>query len=395
MAPVQTPLKNILLDTIRRSGPVTFQQYMAFCLYHPEHGYYMRGPERTGVRGDYFTSSDLHPIFARLVARQAVEMWEILGCPARFSWIEMGAGRGWFARDFLLWVKEARRDFWTALDYVAIEPGQEARARVLGRLAGARHGVPLRPLQKVRVLANLEELEPVTGCFFSNELVDAFPVSIVTRANGRLREVYVTAVAEMLREKLGPIRDPAIAAAVARYANGLEEGHRVEVNLAAVRWIRTAAEKLARGFVLTIDYGELAERLYTADRPRGTLMAYRGHMASEDFFSAPGEQDLTAHVNFTALIDAGKEAGLNFTGFTTQERFLMALGEAKEFADLHDPGQTEAEQLQARLKLKRLIFPGAMGSVFKVLIQHRGVEAPKLTGLNFARRSSGRVPSEN
>ncbi len=199
----------------------------------------------------------------------------------------------------------------------------------------------------------------------------------------------------MLGEKLGPISDPAIAAAVALYANGLEEGDRVEVNLAAVRWIRTVAEKLARGFVLTIDYGELAERLYTADRPRGTLMAYHGRVASEDFFSTPGEQDLTAHVNFSALIDAGKEAGLRFTGLTTQERFLMALGEANEFADLYDPGQTEAEQLQARLKLKRLIFPGepggpggpggreGMGNVFKVLVQHRGIEVPKLTGLKY------------
>ncbi len=349
---------------------------MGLCLYHPDYGYYMQGRGRTGIQGDYFTSPDLHPIFARLIARQAAEMWEILGRPARFTWAEMGAGRGWFALDFVRWVRSARPDFSAALDYVAIEPGPRPRARVLERLA---HG---HVEAQVRVLASLEELEPATGCFFSNELVDAFPVSIVTRVGGHLKELYVTVEGERLGEKLGPISDSAVAAAVARYANQLEEGHRVEVNLTAVRWMGSVAEKLPRGFVLTIDYGDLAEYLYTPERVRGTLMAYRGHVASENFFLAPGEQDLTSHVNFSALIDAGRELGLNFTGFTTQERFLMALGEENEFGDLYDPGQTEAEQLQARLRLKRLLYPGGMGSMFKVLVQHRGVTAPKLTGLN-------------
>jgi len=358
---------------------VTFERYMALCLYHAEHGYYMQRRERTGVRGDYFTSPDLHPIFARLVARQAAEMWKLLDRPNPFAWVEMGPGRGWFVRDFLRWAESARADFFAALDYVAIEPAPKQRALLGERLAADSLA------GKVRVLSNLEELEPVPGCFFSNELVDAFPVSVVTRAGGRLSEIYVAAEGETLRETLGPISNPALAAAVAHYANELEEGQRVEVNLQAMRWIRSVAEKLARGFVITIDYGDIAERLHTPDRPRGTLMAYRGHVASEDFYSAPGEHDLTAHVNFSALIDAGREAGLEFTGITTQERFLMALGEEDEFADLYDPGQSETERLQARLKLKRLIHPEGMGNIFKVLIQHRGVTAPRLTGLKLAR----------
>ena len=130
----------------------------------------------------------------------------------------------------------------------------------------------------------------------------------------------------------------------------------------------------------------MTESFRFSPRPRGTLMAYREHMASENFFDAPGEQDLTAHVNFSALIDAGREAGLDFAGLTTQERLLMALGEANEFADLYDEGQTEAERLQARLKLKRLLDPGTMGSIFKVLVQHKSVTAPQLTGLKYYRR---------
>ena len=374
-----TPLKTYLLETLRRSGPMPFERYMALCLYHPEFGYYMQDRERTGVRGDYFTSSDLHPIFARLVARQAAEMWDILGRPELFTWVEMGAGRGLFALDFLRWAEQARPAFFAALDYVAMEPGARPQARLRERLKA--DGLDA----KARVVADLAELPPVTGCFFSNELADAFPVAVLTREGGRLREVYVTAEGDELREKLGPIGDPAIAGLVARYAPEIEEGQRVEVSPRAAPWIHAVAEKLARGFVLTIDYGDLANHLYTMDRSRGTLLAYQGHQTSENFFAAPGEQDLTAHVNFSLLIDAGKEADLEPTGFTTQERFLMALGEENQFADLYDDGQTETEKLQARLQLKRLLYPGGMGNVFKVLVQHRGIAAPQLTGLNFAR----------
>jgi SAM-dependent MidA family methyltransferase len=229
-------------------------------------------------------------------------------------------------------------------------------------------------------------VDSVTGCFFSNELVDAFPVRVVTRASGRLREIFVTAEGDRLVEKTDQLSGPELAAEVARYANNLEEGHRAEMNLRAVEWMRALAAKLARGFVITIDYGDLAKRLYTPDRPRGTLMAYREHTAGEDFYSSPGETDLTAHVNFSALIDAGKEAGLGLSGFTTQERFLLALGEGNAFSDICDPGKSEIQQLQARLKLKRLINPEGMGNIFKVLIQQRGVEAVELTGLKFQRQ---------
>ena len=281
---------------------MTFERYMGMCLYHPEFGYYTQGRERTGVAGDYFTSPDLHPVFARLVARQAAEMWNAMGRPQPFTWVEMGAGRGLFASDFLSWSAGALPEFAAALDYVAIEPWPLQRQRIEARLAG------MGAKGKARMLANLDELAPVTGCFFSNELVDAFPVSVVTRTGGRLKEIYVIAEGDGLREKLGPISDPAVAAYVARYAHQLEEGHRMEVNRQAQAWMRAVAAKLKHGFVLTIDYGDLANRLFTVDRPSGTLLAYRGHTAAEDFFSAPGETDLTAHVNFSALIDAGKAA---------------------------------------------------------------------------------------
>lgn len=372
-----TPLKDFILDALRRSGAMTFERYMTLCLYSPEFGYYTQGRERTGLAGDYFTSSDLHPVFARLVARQAAEMWIAMGRPKPFTWVEMGAGRGVFACDFLSWSAVALPEFAAALDYVAIEPGAKQREGIQARLAAAGFE------GKARLLGHLEDLAPTTGCFFSNELIDAFPVSVVTRTGGRLREIYVTAEGDNLREKTGPISDTAVAAYVARYAPQLEEGHRVEVNRQALAWLHTVAAKLTSGFVLTIDYGDLANRLFTPDRPRGTLLAYRGHTASEDFFTAPGETDLTAHVNFSALIDAGKAEGLDIAGFTTQGEFLLALGESNQFADVYDPGQMDLELLQARLKLKRLISPEGMGNVFKVLVQRKGVSATRLTGWSY------------
>jgi SAM-dependent MidA family methyltransferase len=376
-----TPLKKLLLETLRRNGPMTFERYMALSLYHPEFGYYTQGRERTGVGGDYFTSADLHPVFARLVARQAAEMWGAMGRPQAFTWVEMGAGRGLFAADFLGWCARALPEFAPALNYVAIEPGSRQRERIEARLAGEGLG------NNVRLLANLEELAPATGCFFSNELVDAFPIHVVTRTGGRLKEIYVMAEDDDLREQAGAISNPAVAAYVARYARDLEEGHRVEVSLNALTWIHAVAAKLTRGFVLTIDYGEMAQRLFTADRPRGTLLAYLAHTVVEDFYTAPGEADLTSHVNFSALIDGGKACGLEFAGFTTQEKFLLALGEANQFADLYDPSQSELEMLRARLKLKRLISPEGMGNIFKVFVQQRGVAPTGLTGWRFERES--------
>ena len=236
---------------------------------------------------------------------------------------------------------------------------------------------------KVRFVDNLETLNPVIGCFFSNELVDAFPVSVVGRIGGRLKELYLTLKDDKLTEEFGPLSNTEVAAYVARYAHELEEGFRMEAQLEATKWIKGVAKKLKQGFILTVDYGNLASQLYRIPHARGTLLSFRHHKASEDFYSTPGEQDLSAHVNFTSLIDAGKDAGLISTGFTTQEKFLMALGESDQFAEFFEEETTEVGKLQARLQLKRLIYPEDMGEVFKILIQHRGVREPNLTGLRY------------
>jgi SAM-dependent MidA family methyltransferase len=161
----------------------------------------------------------------------------------------------------------------------------------------------------------------------------------------------------------------------------LAPGQQAEAALAACDWIQDAGKRLERGFVLTVDYGHEAPSLYNAQHMRGTLLAYRQHRASEDCYDAPGLQDLTAHVSFTALDVWGRDVGLQRTGLASQTRFLLSLGRANEFADLYDPGMSEADQLRSRLLLKTLIYPEGMGETFQVLIQHQGLSAPRLTGL--------------
>jgi len=160
----------------------------------------------------------------------------------------------------------------------------------------------------------------------------------------------------------------------------LQEGQHAEAGLEACDWIGEIGRRLKRGYVLTIDYGHPAADLFDEHHMRGTLLAYQNHRASEDFYAAPGEQDLTAHVNFTALESWGGRAGLETAGFTSQTAFLLALGQRNEFADLYDEGQSEAERTKARLQLKTLIHPEGMGERFQVLLQRKGVNASQLTG---------------
>lgn len=367
---VKTPLEILLLERIAARGAITFAEFMEACLYHPLYGYYSRPhPERPA--GDFYTSPDVHPIFGRLLGRQLREMWGLLDRPRAFTLVELGAGRGRLACDILDWVDQQKDDFVSALHYVALERSQTRRAELEQALTGRR----------ARVVARLSELERIEGCVLSNEFFDALPVHLVTWERGRLRELFTTAEGEGLGESVDRPSRPDLESYLERQEIHLLEGQRAEVNLEALAWVQEIAQVLARGFVLTIDYGYSAKELYHPSRYRGSLLAYREHRTSERYLDTPGEQDLTAHVNFTALIDAGRNAGLEFTGLTTQGKFLMALGRENEFADLYEGSEREPDRFQARLLLKSLIYPEGMGEIFKVLIQHKSVAAPKLTGL--------------
>jgi SAM-dependent MidA family methyltransferase len=367
-----TPLAELLADRIRRFGPITFADYMRECLYHPVHGYYSKAESKRFA--DYYTSVDVHPIFARLLARQFAEMWENLGRPEEFALVEAGAGVGRFAAQVLDFCDAKLTAFYEALKYVAVERSATRREQAATR--SKRHAEASHFTASAEVPAHIS-----AGCLFSNELLDALPVHRVVMNGGAMKEIFVDFRDGHFVDAIAPLSTCAISEYFAPQEIILRESQHAEAGLEACDWISEIGRRLARGYVLTIDYGHAAAELSDERHMRGTLLAYQNHRASEEFYASPGEQDLTAHVNFTALELWGKRAGLETADCASQTAFLLALGRGNEFADLYDEGQTEAEHTKARLQLKTLIYPEGMGERFQVLIQRKGVASAPLTGL--------------
>jgi len=366
-----TPLAAILAEQIKSCGPITFAEYMDACLYHPEHGYYTKANQ--SERRDYITSVDVTPVFGRLLARQFYEMWTVLDRPQPFALVEAGAGTGRLAKQVLDCARESLGDFYPAVRYVAVERSNLRRTAQLQNLED--HIANGRFCSSEQLPAEIPN-----GCIFSNELCDAFAVHRLVRENEELREIYVTHSQNEFREELDPPSSPAIAGYFDAQRITLREGQMAEVNLAACNWIEDAACRLHRGLVLTIDYGHEAQQLYDERHMRGTLMAYDRHRASEDFYRAPGAQDLTAHANFTALDLWGARRGLIRIGLTSQTNFLLALARHSNFADLENAGASDHDKISARSQFKTLIHPDGMGETFKVLIQQKGIGSVNLAG---------------
>jgi len=367
-----TPLAELLANRIRRYGPLPFADFMRECLYHPLHGYYSKA-ESTRFT-DYYTSVDMHPIFGRLLARQFTEMWEHLGCPDEFMLVEAGAGVGRLAGHILDFCAAKVPAFYGALRYVAVERSAARSEQATVRLQ--QHAKTSHFAAAIEIPSRI----PV-GCLFSNELIDALPVHRVTFQEGSLKEILVGLNAGQFVDVVAPVSTCAINEYFSTQGIVLSEGQHAEASLEACDWITEVGRRLERGYVLTIDYGHRSVELFDDHHMRGTLLAYHDHRVSEDFYASPGEQDLTAHVNFTGLELWGKRAGLDSAGLTSQTAFLLALGRPNEFADLYDDEQSETERVQARLQLKTLIHPEGMGERFQVLIQQKEVVDSNLTGL--------------
>jgi SAM-dependent MidA family methyltransferase len=359
-----TLLEELLAERIRRYGPIPFADFMRECLYHPVDGYYSKAESQRFA--DYYTSVDVHPIFGRLLARQFAELWEQLERPKEFLLAEAGAGAGRLAKHILDFCEAKLADFYGALRYVAVERSASRREQAAARLerhAAAGHW---------RVSPEIPAQIP-TGCIFSNELIDALAVHRVVMREGALQEIFVGHEHGKFVDVVAPLSTCAISEYFAAQRIMLREGQQAEAGLEACDWIAEVGKRIERGFVLTIDYGHRAAELFDERHMRGTLLAYREHRASEDFYASPGEQDLTAHVNFTALETWGQRSGLETAEFTSQTAFLLALGQGNEFADLYDAGQSETDQIRARLQLKTLIHPEGMGERFQVLVQRKGM----------------------
>ncbi len=353
---------------------MTFARFMETALYDRDHGYYAAptpSKSRIGRDGDFCTSPEVHAAFARAVARQIIEMDSLLGHPDPFTLVEMGPGTGAFVRDLLSALHARHPSLAGRLETVLIErsPGMKAaQAESLAALVD----IPCL----IRWDDSLDALgsTSITGAFFSNELVDAFPVHRLVVERGEIKEVYVVERDQRLCEQLGPPSSELLPDYLAAIGVTLAEGQMAEINLEAQRWMRDVARVLKRGFVLTVDYGHAARDLYSPARKNGTLMCYAGHRASEEPYENIGLQDMTAHVDFTSLALAGEQAGLEMTGFTNQLSFLTGLGIEDELHTL-DPESPECRHVIA------LLHPFGMGRTFKVLIQHKGLRRPELAGL--------------
>lgn len=372
-----------LIEIIRneiaeQGGRITFARFMELALYHPVHGYYLSPQRRPGRPGDFLTAPEATPYFGLTLARQIAECWERLGKPAYFEIREYGGGIGGLAYDIIAGLSDAAPDAAAALLYRLIEINPYRRAEALAAMA------EVGLAGKVLVEAPEAERPPLSGVLLANEVADAFPVHrLLIRPEG-IRERYVTWRDGGFGEEEGPLSLAAQQAAEALLREGiaLPPGSAVDVSPAASEWFASVAAQIERGYALVIDYGYPARELYTAHRLEGTVRAYFAHTVTDNALIRAGEQDLTAHVDFTALQRAGERAGLTLAGFTTQGAFLASLGLGDFLLRLQqDPETTLPDYLRAQAAVLRLIDPGGLGR-FGVLIMAKDAPTdPPLLGL--------------
>ncbi len=377
-------LRQKIVDEIRERGPIPFSRYMELCLYHPELGYYSRSAEQFGKHGDFYTASDIHAVFGRLLARQLDQMWRLMGCPESIEIVELGPGRGLFAQDVLDWSEKKFPAFFAALGYSLVERSPALRERLEHTLE--------RHFRRGKVsLTSLPLEAPQHGMFaperpviiFANEFFDALPVEIlgpqgelrIAEREGRFVETWVSAPAEQL-------------SFLDRYSVNPQPGERIEIPLMAQRQMAAAAASIERGFLVAIDYG------YTRDqqlrgRYGGTLVTYRRHSVGTTPYEAPGEQDITAHVNFTALAAAAEQQGMQVQPLVTSAQFLMGIGGQNQFADAFEDCRRPEERAKVALQLKHLVAPAGTGETFQVLVASKGVEPDKVASLDGLRLRTG------
>ena len=367
-------LSNILTHRILQHGRITFADFMAACLYEPGLGYYTSPGRKVGAEGDFYTSISVHAAFGRVIAREIGQMWRCMGSPDAFTLVECGAGNGRLACDIM--------------DYLA---DREAALHANLQLVLVEKEPSLEEAQREMLAAHTERVTWLSpddfssgrftfcGCLYSNELIDALPVHRVVMTPAGLEEIYVTVIDGEFCEETGPLSTPAILHYLTRIRIDLHPGQQAEINLAAPAWLSEAAGALQKGFILTIDYGFPAAELFAPHRTRGTLLCYHRHQTEENPYIRLGQQDITAHVDFTTLMKCGEELGLHPEWFGEQYRFLLSAGIVEEIEEVERSSATVEQKLKLRLALKKLIMPeGGMGDTFRMLIQSKGVDAVRL-----------------
>lgn len=357
-------LNDIIVQKIHNEGPLSFREFMEMALYYPGMGYYTSAKPKFGARGDYYTSPVISEVFGTLLARQLEEMWFVLGREP-ISIVEYGAGEGALAKQILPVLNENPK-LQDAYQYIIIEKSE----------ALIEHQQRLLP-NTVRWIKHIDEIKGFNGVVISNEVLDNFAVHGVVQQES-LQEVFVNHQ-HTFTEELRPA-----GASLKNYLKALDvelpKDFRTEICLEAESWLAAIAASMNRGFVLTIDYGYTKEEYFASKRSLGTLACYYKHTVHDRYYEHIGEQDITAHVNFSALNMFGKAHGLEFAGYTNQNYFLRALGLAGLLRNL----EAAAPQRTNWFDIHKLIMD--MGHNFKVMIQQKNVSPRFLTGLQFKDR---------
>ena len=319
-----TPAGELLAAEIRHNGPIPFHRFMEVALYHPEHGYYRRARDPFGMHGDFFTAEQIQPVFGILMAQRIRHLYHQLGSPREFTVVELGAGRREMADAFAEW------------NYIPVDVDSGAMP------------------------------ENFVGVVFSNEFFDALPVDAAMYQDGAFYERRVALAGDAFHWHTGEVVAATADEYLRRYYLPPEEGRLYEVNLPALACLERLAAALTNGYVLSVDYG--FTRAESVRFPSGTLMGYRRHTALDDVLREAGLRDITAHVNFTALMESGVACGLTTERFETLAQTLLAAGEPDGFAAALGTGGA-AEELRRRMQLKTLLF--GMGETFRVLLQRK------------------------
>ncbi len=382
----------LIRRAIERRGRITFAEFMRIALYDPDHGYYQSPARRPGRGGDFLTAPELHPFFGLSIARQVAECWDCLGNPARFTVREFGAGIGGLAYDIIVGLLDRRPEIRSALRYQLVEVNPHRAAQAMAAMREVGFGGIVSVVDPT--LDAPQPAAPITGVVIANEVADALPVHRLQWNGAGFEELWVTwdagRFAEISGELSEPVSDPGIETPLTPLAylarQGIDParwpvGARIEVSHAAATWIGGLARGIARGYAIVIDYGYPAPMLYRDHRLEGTVRGYYEHTVTDDPLIRAGRQDLTAHVDFTRLIEAASAAGMTLAGLTTQGDFLARIGLGDLLVELQrQPELDAAEYYRAQAAVFRLIDPAGLGR-FRFLALQKDVPDPApLTG---------------
>lgn len=362
-------LSQHIQKSIRRHGPLTFAQYMEKALYTPGLGYYASGLPKIGQTGDFVTAPEISPIFSHCLARQAMQVLQSL---PEANILEFGAGQGTMAKDIMLELEAQQQSLHR---YYIVELSADLRARQQATLQAQ---LPAVLFEKIVWLDQLPT-KPISAVILANEVLDAMPFERIRIEPEQALQGFVTF--DESKNQFAWDYQKITQKPLQQFANHLIEyigkvsdlGYETELNLNITPWLKSISTFLSQGVVLLIDYGYARTEYYQPSRVMGTLRCHYQHRAHSNPFYCPGLQDITAHVDFTAVAESAYEAGFKVTGYTTQAHFLMGSG-LLEMASNHDAPITE--QLKTAQQIKTLTLPNEMGETFKVIALSKALDLP-------------------